>query len=466
MARMVGSWTGPLTPRREGRTTAVAHHAGEGTGSAPPKRGGAGEGRTLYTGARLVGFLAVAHLVVDAVSATVPALLPTLQAMFGLGETALASLISLGWLTSSSAQPVLGTLADRYGPRRVGAAGLGVSVTVTSLLAVAPQVWMLYAAVALGGLGSAAFHPAASALVRGHGLAGRAGLGVSLYGAAGTAGIALGPVAVLVLIGTVGSQAAPALMFPGLVFALVMVWRAPDIPAERRGSPALDLGLLRGPVGRLALAALLSALPAVTLTSSLPLLLVAGGSAPDDPLIGLSLAVFSLASAAGAVVAALLSARVPRQRIAAASMMLAVPALTAVVASAPGGTAGPSGVYIPALVAAGALCQAALPLLTVAAQDAAPLRTSAAAGTVAGWGVGGAGVLYLAVGALQEAVGVRAAAAVVVITLVPAAWLAHRTLAAVPVVSSVGLPDALSGHCGCQVCECATTCPTARSASS
>jgi FSR family fosmidomycin resistance protein-like MFS transporter len=395
--------------------------------------------RRATVGVGLVGLLALAHLAVDAVTAILPALLPALQDMFGLSESALAALVSLQWLCTSLSQPALGSLADRYGPRRVGAVGLLLSVVLTALVTVVPRAWMLYAAVAVGGLGSAAFHPAALSLVRRRGLVRRPALGVSFYSAAGTAGMALGPLAVLVLMGTVGLVAAPLLMLPGALLAVLMFWRAPDLRTSATGPHVIDRSLLSGPVGRLTLATMLATLPAIAVTNSLPLLLSADSDSESNaPIIGITLALFSLAGAIGGVLAAV-SSRIPRRVIVPATMVAAVPALIAVLETAPG-TVG----YFTAVAASGALVQASLPLLTVAAQDVAPRQAAVAGGMIMGLGVGAAGLLYLLVGVLQQAIGILPAVTAVMVLPLVAAGLAYRTLSTVEQESPIRVADALA----------------------
>ena len=79
--------------------------------------------RLVLTGGGLAAFLAVAHAVVDAVTGMFAALLPTLQARFGPGETALAGLVAALALGTSVSQPAFGALADR--PDSAGASSPG-----------------------------------------------------------------------------------------------------------------------------------------------------------------------------------------------------------------------------------------------------------------------------------------------------------------------------------------------------
>lgn len=220
------------------------------------------------TGWSLVALLTVAHAVTDTLSSTRSVLLPTVQARFGLGETMLAALVATLWVSTSLAQPLFGVLSDRPGSRRVAITGVGLGAVLLSLLAVVPSAALLFAVLLLGGLGSAAYHLAATSLAR---LAGgrRSELAVSLFSAGGTLGLALGPVVLLVIVGAFGIGAAPWLMVPGLLLTLVLALRLPaDQPRPTTRPALLDRRVAAGPVGLLSLAATVGGVAYVTFGSA------------------------------------------------------------------------------------------------------------------------------------------------------------------------------------------------------
>jgi FSR family fosmidomycin resistance protein-like MFS transporter len=120
-------------------------------------------------------------------------------------------------------------------------------------------------------------------------------------------GFAIGPVLILHLVSRFGVDATPWLMVPGvllglLVYALLPQW---EPHGHRRLGALFEFRLLRGPVGVLALAGSLTSVAFVTFTSSVPLWLVREHGLPtDDPLIGWTLAVFSLAAGVGSLLGA------------------------------------------------------------------------------------------------------------------------------------------------------------------
>ncbi|HNQ99901.1 MAG TPA: hypothetical protein PKN52_07860, partial [Trueperaceae bacterium] len=81
-----------------------------------------------------------------------------------------------------------------------------------------------------------------------------------------------------------------------------------------------------------------------------------------------------------------------------------------------------------AVAFAGILANGGLPLMVLAAQDAAPHAVATASGMMMGLTWGTAGLLYLVVGAVQEAIGMNAAMWLSVVPLLPGALVAYRVL--------------------------------------
>lgn len=147
------------------------------------------------------------------------------------------------------------------------------------------------------------------------------------------------------------------------------------------------------------------------------------GVAHDWVLIGWTLATFSRAAAVGGIVAGLFAAWVERRLLVAGTTLLAPLPLFALFQFEPGGPA-----YFVAAGLGGALVNASLPLKIVTAQELAPRAVASASGMLMGFAMGIAGLLYVGIGALQEAIGLVPAASVAYAGLMPAALLAFVTL--------------------------------------
>lgn len=380
----------------------------------------------LLTGSSFIAFLTVTHLVSDAVTNMFSALLPTLQYRFGLTETVLALLVATLAFSASMTQPLFGALADRLGQRRVGALGVILNAALLSLIGIVPTVYLLFGLLLVGGLGSAALHPAGASMVRAAG-GSKAELAVSLFSAGGTIGVALGPVIVLMLVASWGLSFTPWLMLPAVMLGLLMFvvapsHTAPSLPVSTSGF--FNAQLLAGPIGLLTLAGILSSVVFVTFTSAIPLWLVQSHNlAHDDTLIGWTLAAFALSAALGGIGAGLLSRRFGQRLLVSGSMLLALLPLLVIFAQEPG-----TPLFYLMVMLAGGLLHASLPLMIVSAQDLAPQAASAASGMLMGFAGGMAGILYIGVGSLQEFIGLAPAMSLSYLSLIPAAFLAWYVL--------------------------------------
>jgi FSR family fosmidomycin resistance protein-like MFS transporter len=380
--------------------------------------------RAALVGVPLAALIATAHLANDAFSNILPAYLPTLQARFGLGEVALASLVALISLSANVLQPFMGAFTDRWGRRRAAALGLLLSSGLMSFIAVSTTVWSLVAMLAIGGLGSAIFHPGAVAMMRDTGP--RKSLAVGLFAASGALGSAIMPVVVLFILRSYGPEYIPFLAIIGALLAAALFFGSPPQPTPKRSDPikVFDRALFFGPVGLLSLAGILRASAFVSFSSAMPLYLVnVKGVAPDAALIGLTLMVYGFASAAAGMLGGALEGSIGRVRLVGGSMLLAAPTLSLVLLLEPGSLG-----YFAAIAVGALLTNASLPVLIVSAQDLAPHAVGTASGMQMGFTWGIAGVLYIGFGALQAAIGLSGALLISFSFLWPAAWVAMGVL--------------------------------------
>jgi FSR family fosmidomycin resistance protein-like MFS transporter len=379
----------------------------------------------VLAGTALAVFLALVHTVNDAITAILGALLPTIQARFDAGPTLLAFIVATYSIASSITQPAFGALAEQRSLRFVGAVGVLFSALFLGLVGLAPILVAVFALLVIGGMGSAALHPVGTAVAGGPTVRNRA-LGVGFFTAGGMIGFALGPVLILYLVARYSVAATAWLIVPGVLLAVLVFLLLPEWePHARRPLWALfELRLLRGPIGGLTLAASLASLAFLTFTSSLPIWLVREhGLSTDDPLIGWTLATFSLAAAAGSVLGGLLAPRLGRRQVLVGSLLASVAPLFAVLHLEPGGVP-----FFAATATAGALLYMSGPVNVVVVQDLAPQAPAAAAGMVLGVSIAVAGALYGALGWVQQAFGFTAGMSIGFAMGVPAAAIALTAL--------------------------------------
>ncbi|TDP97452.1 sugar phosphate permease [Labedaea rhizosphaerae] len=147
-------------------------------------------------------------------------------------------LVSGLYLATAVGQPMMGRLADQFGPRRVFIAGLFIVMVAATLAPFAPGLGWLVAARVLLGIGTSAGYPAGVALIRRWadevGDANPMG-GLSAISAAGQSAVAFGPPLGGVLILLLGWRSIFWVNLPVAIASLVLVllWVRPDGPVER-----------------------------------------------------------------------------------------------------------------------------------------------------------------------------------------------------------------------------------------
>ena len=239
-------------------------------------------------------------------------------------------------------------------------------------------------------------------------------------------GFALGPVVILHVVATYGMEATVWLAIPGIVLGIAVGILLPQWePHPRRPLRRLfDLRLARGPVGLLAVASMFSALAFITFTGSIPLWLVHENAySPDAPIIGWTLSTFAFAGGLGSILGGFLAPRLGPVITIVGAFLLCLCPLLAVIAVEPG-----TAVYFAAIALAGILIFVPIPALVIIAQEFVPGAPATASGMVLGLGSALAGIGYVVLGRVQEAVGLTSGIAIGFSMVVPAALIALTVL--------------------------------------
>ena len=177
-----------------------------------------------------IALLSTAHLCDDVNQGVVPAMLPFFIAANHLTYAAAAGLVLAQTLSASVAQPFFGWLADREPwpwliPVGLSFAGIGVA-----LAGLAPNYHLLFAAIAISGLGISAFHPEATRRVRF--LSGaRQATAMSLFIVGGMAGFAIGPLLITPTMIALGTRGAIVMAAPVIIMAAVLTYQMPRLTA-------------------------------------------------------------------------------------------------------------------------------------------------------------------------------------------------------------------------------------------
>lgn len=348
-----------------------------------------------------LALLSAAHFTIDSYSSFYLPLLPLLVPRLGLNYTLVGSLVALGAMSSSFAQPVFGLLSDRLQRPWFVAFGPLVAALFLASIGAAPNYATLVALLVLGGFGVSAFHPQTASLA---GLAGAdRGRAMSFWVTGGTLGWALGPMFATVTVGAFGLERTWLAAVPGmLVSGVLIAWflRVPAAPHAQRARARLsELGPVARPLTLLYLAVVARSAVSTGFATFLPLWVHEQGWSVE---VGATVTtIYLTAGALGGFAGGWLAGRIGARRVVRLSFLLAAPFYGAFFAL--GGTAG-----LAFLVAGYALLQSSLPVNVVMGQELSPRHSSTISSLLMGaaWGVGA--LLMGPIGALADRAGLDA----------------------------------------------------------
>ncbi|HEX6939648.1 MAG TPA: MFS transporter [Longimicrobiales bacterium] len=405
-----------------GSADAAGRGAGGGTGTssaAPPVR---------RTATAVAAAVAVAHAVNDVYTGFLPPLLPRIMAELGLSITLAATLAMTLSLAASLAQPLLGWISDVYGRRRFVVLGPLMTGVFLSLIGVAPNFATLVAVLALGGLGSAMFHPPGASLAARASEGRGSGLRASLFSFGGSAGYAAGPLIAVGIVAWRGLDGLWVAMLPVLALSLALAALLPSDPPARGAAapprPLAVLRVLRGPLGPVFAISAAGAFVQRTFLVMEPIVVAERGG--SEALGALALSAYLAGQALGSLTGGTLADRVDRRGLLLGLATLSFPAHFLALWLPPGSPGA-----LAAALAAGLFQMALLPPIVVIAQEALPAGAALGSGIVMGlaWSLGS--IAVLGAGALGDALGPRTAALLATPVILAAGLLAlHPALRA------------------------------------
>jgi MFS transporter, FSR family, fosmidomycin resistance protein len=183
-----------------------------------------------------VALLTVSHAVDDLYQGAVPALLPFLVAERHYTYAAASGLVLAANLLGSVAQPAFGAMTDRF--RLWWLVGLGMSLAGigVGLAGLSSSYHLTWLAIALSGLGVAAFHPEAARSARI--ASGGRQTAMSWFGFGGNIGLTIGPLLVTPVLLAFGVRGTAILAIPAvLVGASLLVLQPRVLPRAAVAGP-------------------------------------------------------------------------------------------------------------------------------------------------------------------------------------------------------------------------------------
>ncbi|MGW0337304.1 MFS transporter [Streptomyces sp. NPDC003011] len=347
--------------------------------------------------------MSLGHACVDVYQGAVAALVPFFVAERAYTYAAASGIVLAASLLSSVVQPLFGVVTDRWAlpwllPVSALTAGAGVALS-----GVGGSYPLTLAAVAVSGIGVAAYHPEAARAARAAGGHGNTGMGWFALG--GNAGFALAPLLVAAVVAIGGLRASPLLAVPGVVGAVLCaaavrsagVRAAPGGRAGGTGTGTDDwpsfLRLSGAVVCRSVVFVCLSAFVSLYVRQR-----TGGGDAAGTA----ALCVLYAGGAAGTVAGSRLADRYGRLTVVRWSYTLTVLAVAGVVLAP-----GPAVYPCVALTSAGLYVPFALHVTL--GQDFLPRRAGTASGVTLGLAVSAGGLAAPVLGALADVTSLRTA---------------------------------------------------------
>jgi MFS transporter, FSR family, fosmidomycin resistance protein len=352
---------------------------------------------------RAMTLLSAGHLGTDFANGTLPALLPFFVDRFDLSYTLAATLVLASAVSSSVIQPLFGLWSDRRGALWLLPAGVGIAGIGMALAADAPSYWVVLLFVVVSGVGVAAYHPEGSKFAA-YASGARRASGMSAFSIGGNVGYALGPIVATPLVVAFGLRGGLLLALPCLAIAAALVaaarFLAGFVPSaaqrarqaageDRRGAMALLLGVIG-----------FRSLAWFGLVTFVPLWEVSLGHSKSygNHLLALML----LTGGLGTIVAGPAADRLGRRPVLLASLVATGPLILVFVTV--GGIPGAI-----ALALVGVCVIGTFGVTMVMSQEYLPRHIGMASGLSIGLSIGLGGVAAVALGALADAVDLRAA---------------------------------------------------------
>ncbi len=376
------------------------------------------------------------HFLADGYGNIFAPLLPLLIPHLNMSLATAGTLAMCYQMASSVSQLGFGHIADRWRPRLLVITGPIVAVTILSLIGLATSPWTLGLILVAGGLGGAAFHPPAAALV--HRLSGnRKSFAMGFHITAGSLGFSLGPLVFAPFADRYGLQWTPLLMIPALVILALRARKIPPITLHERHESGGFRALrpYARPLTLLYLIVVLRTLASLSFATFMPVMLTRRGMSVGEA--GIAVAVYLFATSAGGFFGGPVADRFGARRVIMWSLVAAVPFL----ATAPtlNGWA-----FVAMVSVGGFLLQSTLPVNVTFGQMIAPISAATVSSLMMGFGWGSAGLSVPFVGLLADRIGIEHALMAMAFMPLGAAVLA------------IPLPDGKLVHAGVRASAVAT----------
>ncbi|MDB5750358.1 MAG: putative transporter [Ramlibacter sp.] len=178
----------------------------------------------LRQDAGVIGLVGLAHMVSHFSQLLLAPLFPWLKDALNASYTELGFLMTVFFVVSCAVQTLSGFLVDRYGPRPILFAGLGLLALAAFGFAISPNYWAMAFFSIVAGVGNGVFHPVDYTLLNRKVSAPRLGHAYSFHGITGSLGWALAPALLVPLAITFSWRIALAAAGTFALAVLLVLW--------------------------------------------------------------------------------------------------------------------------------------------------------------------------------------------------------------------------------------------------
>ncbi|MFQ5856366.1 MAG: MFS transporter [Anaerolineae bacterium] len=338
--------------------------------------------------ARAAFLIAFGHLTIELCGNYLPVVYPILIQTLKLNFTQIGAIALVASAAVTLPQPLLGYLSDRWHADRLVALSvvwIGLAMGLVGFTWNYPSLLLL---VALGGLGSAAFHPPGAVIASAGGGGTRKGAAMSIFSVGGNVGAAFSPLLMTAGIAWLGLHGTSILMPIALPIGLFLYFQLGQIARSRTAQSSMQPSSMRNGLA-LGLVLIVMVVMArswfqVSLMTYLPAWIESQGRSVAAG--GQMLFVLLICVGVGSLAGGTLSDRIGRWQVLALSILLLGPAQWLFVSRL-----GPLQTLMLGFM--GFLIGASFPVSIVMAQEAWPWSAGVASGLVMGlgWLPGGLG---------------------------------------------------------------------------
>src|SRR5215471_4648834 len=282
-----------------------------------------------------LGLLAAGHFSVDLSQGAIPAMLPFFIRDRHLSYAAAAGLVLAQTVSSSVLQPLFGQLTDRWPAPWLMPAGVALAGAGLGAAALLPTYGLIWLAVAISGVGVAAYHPEGARYAR-YASGDRQATGMSFFSVGGNAGFAAGPVLATPVLLLLGLRGGWAVGLVPLAVAAALALNLGRMQAHQAGATSSAAGRADGPdqwgpFARLTGVLLARSILFYGLNTFIPLYWIGVFHQPPG-VAGAALATLLILGAAGTLLGGRLADRFPRRTVVAVAVAMTGPMVALLVA--------------------------------------------------------------------------------------------------------------------------------------